>query len=409
MNKNYSLPLTTTVKGAIVFCLLIGVATLIYAYASGAALRAWGSVLASVFFFFMVALGGAAFACMQDLLGALWGRPIKRLHESFASFLPVVLIFCLLFFLCIKLGIADADQVYVWIADHHYLHHYVGKRSWLVEDFMLVRVLVLLVIILACVYWQLRQGLRADRLLLQSESSAEQGVRAEALAMAVANRKRLRYWSALLLVVYALCFTFICFDLTMALAPKWFSTLWGGWNFAIMMQTLLAFLLLFMFALKNTPIGKRYGVKQFHDVGKLLFGFTIFFAYLTYAHVLTYWYANMPETSQYFIDRLQQPWLSLVMVLPLCNFLLPMLAFIPKASKWTAPVAIPVCVMVIIAQWATQVVVIAPELDRDHSWSMPLLEFGTFVGFWGLFMCCVSLFSRRFPMLAISDPDLPQG
>ena len=401
-SKRYTLPITMTVKGAIVFCLLIGAATLLYAYVSGNALRAWGSILASVFFFFLVALGGAAFACMQDLLGALWGRPIKRLHESFASFLPVVMIFCLVFFLCIKLGIADADKVYVWIADHDLLHHFVGKRSWLIEDFMLVRVLVLLAIILACVYWQLRQSLRADRMLLLADKS-------EALQLAAANRKRLRFWSAPLLVVYALCFTFVCFDLTMSLAPTWFSTLWGGWNFAIMMQTMLAFLLLFMFALKGTSIGKQYGVKQFHDVGKLLFGFTIFFAYLTYAHVLTYWYANMPETAEYFIHRLQQPWFALIIVLPLCSFFLPMVAFIPKASKWTAYVAIPVCVMVIISQWATQVVVIAPELDRDHTWRLPLIEFGIFVGFWGLFMCCVSLFSRRFPMLAVSDPLLEEA
>ena len=50
-SKRYTLPLTLTAKGAIVFCLLIGAATLLYAYVSGNALRAWGSILASVFFF----------------------------------------------------------------------------------------------------------------------------------------------------------------------------------------------------------------------------------------------------------------------------------------------------------------------------------------------------------------------
>ena len=400
--KRYFLPITPIVKGAIVFCLLVGVTSLVYAYVSGDALRAWGSILASIFFFFTVALGGAAFGGMQDVIGALWGRPIKRLHESFASFLPLVFIFCLLFFLCIKFDLAEADKVYTWIHDHEVIHHYVGKRSWLIEDFMLARVLVLLGIVLACVYWQLSQGLRADLLLIKGETES-------ARQLATSNRRRLRYWSAPLLVVYALCFTFICFDLTMSLAPKWFSTLWGGWNFAIMMQSLLAFLLLFMFALKETNIGKQVWVKQFHDVGKLLFGFTIFFAYLTYAHVLTYWYGNVPEETEYFIHRLQQPWLSLVIVLPLCNFLIPMLAFIPKASKWTSYVAIPVCVMVIIAQWATQVLVVAPELDREHTWQLPLIEFGAFLGTLGLFIACVSLFASKFPMLAISDPLLEEA
>lgn len=389
-------PLTS---GAIAFCVVIGVVTLIYAFAAGEPLRAWGSFLLSLFFFFTVALGGVAFGGMQDVLGARWGRPIKRLHEAFAAFLPIAALLFVVFFICIKLDIAEADKVYTWIHDHELLHHYVGKRSWLIEDFMLARVLILIAIILYFVWWQLRRGLRADRLLLAGQE--QQGRQLAVLASA-----KLRFWSAPLLVVYALCFTFICFDVTMALAPKWFSTLWGGWNFAIMMQTLFAFLLLFMFGLKNSVIGQHYGIKQFHDVGKLLFGFTIFFAYLTYAHVLTYWYGNVPEEAEYFIHRIEAPWLTLVILAPLFNFVIPMLALIPKASKWTPLVTIPVCVMVIIAQWATQVIVVAPQLDREHTWQLPLIEFGVFLGFVGLFMACVACFGRRFPMLAISDPLL---
>ena len=396
--EKFLLRTSSLTSGAITFLVLVGVVTLIYAFMFEP-LRAWGSFLLSLFFFFTLALGGVAFGGMQDVLGARWGRPIKRLHEAFGAFLPVAVLLFGLFFICIKLGIAEADKVYVWIADHDMLHHYVGKRSWLLEDFMLARVLFLLAVILYFAWWQLRRGLRADRLLLAGEED-------KARQLAELSRAKLRYWSAPLLVVYALCFTFICFDVTMSLAPKWFSTLWGGWNFAIMMQTLFASLLLFMFAMQNSAIGRHYGIKQFHDVGKLLFGFTIFFAYLTYAHVLTYWYGNVPEETEYFIHRIQQPWLTLVILAPLFNFVIPMFALLPKASKWTPLVTIPVCVMVIVAQWTTQVIVVAPQLDRDHTWQLPLIEFGVFLGFVGLFMACVTCFGRRFPMLAISDPLL---
>lgn len=392
-------PLSMITKGVITFCLLVGIIALVYAFVFADPLRAWGSFLVSLFFFFTLALGGVALTAMQDVIGARWGRPIKRLHESFASFLPLATLLFLIFFVCIKLNIGRASEVYSWIADHDLLHHYVGKRDWLIENFMLIRVSLLLLIIVGLSYWQLSPSLRADRLLLAGDEAG-------ALQLAKKNRARLRYWSAPLLVIYALCFTFICFDVTMSLAPKWFSTLWGGWNFSIMMQTLFAFLLLYMFAAKNSPLGQHYGRKQFHDVGKLLFGFTIFFAYLTYAHVLTYWYGNVPEEAEYFIHRIQQPWLTLVIITPLFNFVIPMIVLIPKANKWTATFAIPVCVMVIVAQWMTQVIVVAPQLDHGHSWQLPLIEFGVFLGFLGLFMACVSLFSRRLPMLAVSDPLL---
>ena len=396
--KKFLLRTSSLTSGAITFLILIGAVTLIYAFISEP-LRAWGSFLLSLFFFFTLSLGGVAFGGMQDVLGAKWGRPIKRMHEAFGAFLPVAVLLFVLFFVCIKLSIADADKVYTWIADHDLLHHYVGKRSWLIEDFMLARVLFLLAVIVYFAWWQLQRGLRADRMLLAGKEQ-------EAQQLAELARTKLRYWSAPVLVVYALCFTFICFDITMSLAPKWFSTLWGGWNFAIMMQTLFAFLLLFMFAMQNSAIGQHYGIKQFHDVGKLLFGFTIFFAYLTYAHVLTYWYGNVPEEAEYFIHRIHQPWLTLVILAPLFNFVIPMFALIPKASKWTPLVTIPVCVMVIVAQWLTQVIVVAPQLDREQTWQLPLIEFGVFLGFVGLFMASVAFFGRRFPMLAISDPLL---
>lgn len=399
MNRDFFLRPSSLTQGAITFCLVVGAVTLIYAFAFAEPLRAWGAFLLSLFFFFTVALGGVAFAGMQDVLGALWGRPIKRLHESFAAFLPLAFLLFTLFFICIKLDLAAADQVYVWIHDHDVIHHYLGKRAWLIEDFMLIRVLAFLAIILSCAWWQLRRSLKADLLWLKGEKRAAQ-------ELAETARAKLRHWSAPVLVIYALCYTFICFDITMSLAPKWFSTLWGGWNFSIMMQTLFAFLLLFMFGLKNTKIGSHYGIKQYHDVGKLLFGFTIFFAYLTYAHVLTYWYGNVPEETEYFIQRIEQPWLALVILAPLFNFVIPMFALLPKASKWTPAITIPVCVMVIVAQWVTQVIVVAPQLDRQQVWQMPLIEFGVFLGFTGLFMACISLFGRKFPLLAVSDPLL---
>jgi hypothetical protein len=34
-----------------------------------------------------------------------------------------------------------------------------------------------------------------------------------------------------------------------------------------------------------------------HDVGKFLFGFTVFWAYISFCEYFLYWYANIPEET----------------------------------------------------------------------------------------------------------------
>ena len=70
--EKFLLRASSLTSGAITFLLLIGVVTLIYAFISEP-LRAWGSFLLSLFFFFTLALGGVAFGGMQDVLGARCG------------------------------------------------------------------------------------------------------------------------------------------------------------------------------------------------------------------------------------------------------------------------------------------------------------------------------------------------
>ena len=194
----------------------------------------------------------------------------------------------------------------------------------------------------------------------------------------------------------------------MSLSPLWFSTLWGGWLFAIMMQTLMAASLLVMFSVRGTTFGAYIKRQQFHDVGKLMHGFTVFFAYLTYAHVLTYWYGNVPEETEYFLHRLHGPWLYIVLGVPLAAFVLPLYVLIFKAAKWTPQVAIPLSLIILVAQWFTFMLVVMPEI-KGAAEGAPWIEIGLFFGVFGLFAATFFWFSKRFPMLPIADPLLPEA
>jgi hypothetical protein len=400
--SNFHITPSSTVRGGMAFCLLLGILTLGYSFWSGDGTRFWGAYLFNLFFFFSLAVGGMAFAAMQDVIGAVWGRPIKRLHEAFGAFLPVSVVLFLILLVAIMADLGGARAVYKWIQDPAMVKGIFGKGFWLNEKFMVVRTLGSLVAITALALWQFKQTLKRDMAFMQ-------GNRDEALRLGQESKSKLRYWSGGILIAYGVLFTFLGFDLIMSLSPLWYSTLFGGWQFAIMMQTLMASTLLIMFSLKNSPIGMLIKRQQFHDVGKLMHGFTIFFAYLTYAHVLTYWYGNMPEETEYFIHRLHGPWLYFVMIVPILGFVIPLYTMIFKAAKWTAAVTIPMCLIILLAQWGTYLVLVMPEVVDASSWKLPLIELGTFVGFLGIFLATYFCFAKRFPMVGLADPLLAKS
>ncbi len=400
--NDFYLQASPQVRGAMMLCFVIGIVTLI----AGALMfdpgRVWGAMLMNLFFFFSIALGGLAFGAMQDVISAVWGRPIRRLHESFAAFVPVAAVIFIGFLLCVLFEIGHAHKIYRWIADPKMVVGFYGKEVWLQKNFMVIRDIGALLAICALGFWQMRQILQRDKAFVAGDQS-------QAKSLGLQVRARLQYWSAPILVVYALAFSLLAFDLMMTLSPMWFSTLWAGWMFAIMMQTLCATLLIAMFAVHHSTIGSVIQRQQFHDVGKLLHGFTIFFAYLTYAHILTYWYGNVPEETEYFLHRMHAPWIYFVIVAPLFSFVLPLFSLIFKAAKWTPAITIPICVSILAAQWVAVMLVVMPEVVDAGTWKFPLIELGAFCFVFALFLASILWFGKRYPMVSVADPLLSEA
>ena len=386
--------------------ILLGIVAMGAGFTLGLGTRVWGAFLFNLFFFFSLGLGAMALAAIQDVVGATWGRPIRRLQEAFGAFVPVGSALFVLFILAIAFNIGEAGKVYKWIANPGMLEHFWGKNIWLQPKFMYVRVILILLAISSLVIWQLRQTLTRDKAWMDGKQDE-----AEYLGSKV--QFLTKYWSSPILIVFGVGFTWFCFDVTMSLSPLWLSTLWGGWQFAVMMQTLMASLLITMFTVKNTAIGAYIKRQQFHDVGKLMHGFTVFFAYLTFAHILTYWYGNVPEETEYFIHRLHGPWLFFVAAVPLLGFIIPLYSLIFKAAKWTAYITIPIACIILLGQWFTYLILVMPEVVSAENFlkpfPLPFVEIGLFLGMLGLFVGTFITFAKRFPMLPVADPLLAEA
>jgi len=397
--KNLFITMTPKVKGVLSLLILLGFGTFVAGMLMQSFERVWGSFLFNFMFFFSLAIGGVAFANMQDVINALWGRPLKRLHESFAAFLPHAFFLLIVYFLCIRFDIFHARHIYSWIHNPHILHDFPGKDIWLTENFMMIRDVVSMFLIVVLSQWHLKMTVKRDLLVVAGKGD-------EAKAYGLKVKQILNYWSAPVLLAYALLFSILTFDLTMSLAPTWFSTLWPGWCFSMLMHSLMALLLVFMFSLKNTTIGKFFKRQHFHDIGKIMHGFTAFFAYLTFSHIITYWYTNIPEETSYLLTRMKEPWVSLLVVSLFLSFILPIFLLVPKISKWTSFLTLSICGIILSAHVLNNFLVVMPELISPQALGLPWIEGGIFLGYLGLFLFSFFRFSHKVPMVGIGDPLL---
>lgn len=382
--------------------IVLGLGILGYGFTAFEGKRVWGAYLFNLFFFFCLGLGGMAMSAIQDVIGAIWARPIRRIWEAFGCFVPVSTVLFGVFILAVSQDWQGAQGVYSWIANPEEVTHFYGKNMWLIEFPFYCRVMGILTVMSLATIWQLRFSVRRDQLFVN-------GQREEAERFGEEYREKSNFWSGLILVIYGVGLTFLGMDLAMSLSPLWFSTLWGGWQFAIMMQTLFATSLMFMFGLKKTKVGEVIARQQFHDVGKLMHGFTVFFAYLTFAHVLTYWYGNVPEETEFFIERLHRPWLDMLIVIPFIAFVIPLYSLIFQSAKWTAVITIPLCLLILVGQWMTNLLVVMPELTKLGDIYYPTVEIGGFFLFFGLFLATFFTFAKKVPMVPLADPLLPAG
>ena len=399
--QSFFLEAPAALKGAITAGILIGLASFAWGLSSGQETRTWGAFLFNLFMFFSLGVAGMIIATIQDVVSAKWGRPMRRIHEGFGSFVPVAAVLFTLYIVAVWFDIAGAQGVYKWVANPSMLDHFWGKKTWLQPVPMYLRNIAILAILVLVIGWQLKLSTKRDAAFLQANDDNYKNIANE-------TNTKLTFWASPILVIYGVALTFFAFDILMSLSPLWFSTLWGGWIFASAMHTMVAatLIVMFIFSLCKLNPAQALSRDNFHDVGKLMHGFTIFFAYLTYAHVLTYWYGNVPEETEYFLHRFHEPWINILFIVPIIGFVIPLYTLVFKAAKWTPSITIPLCLGIITAQWLVNMLVVMPEViaDPHAAAGFPVLEIGMFFGVLSIFVAQFMWFAKRNPMLPVGDP-----
>lgn len=374
------------IKTALGIFVAIGVATFAMALKMDPS-RAWASFVMNHFYFMSLSLGGLFFAALQWLTGAMWSAPIRRLSESFSSYLPFVAVtFIILYF-----GIG---HLYSWSHMEHVKGDLVleGKTGYLSTTFFVIRNLV------AVVLWVIFAKILIGNSLAQDSQKGNN-------TLTEKNRKL----APAFMLVFGLSFTMASFDQIMSLDPHWFSTMFGVYCFAGLFYSILAATCLLTLFLRAK--GKLNGIlndNHLHDLGKFMFAFTVFWAYIGFSQFMLIWYANLPEETEYFIRRFDHCWFYVSLFLLVGKFLVPFFILAPRDAKRTPKILGSVAVFMLIAQWIDVMWMVQPEFFSTGP-KFGLVEIGVTLGFIGVFGLFVSRFLAKHNIVAIGDPRLEES
>lgn len=380
---------TQTTKGLIFVSIFIGILSFAIAYQVDKTPHkslAWEGYLTAFFYFVSLALGGLFFTAIQYVTSAGWSVTVRRIAESFSSFLPVAAVAAVVFL------IFGTHHVFEWmhldvVAKDALL---TKKAAYLNEKFYIVRMAVFfgLWVFFAkmLVGNSLKQDTSGDHLLTKKNVTI----------------------SVIFLLVFALSYSLFSVDNFMSLDPHWFSTIYGIYCFSGLFTSTIAFIILFVTHLmKRGLLNGLVNENHLHDLGKFLFAFTVFYAYIAFSQFMLIWYANLPEETIFYAKRATGGWMTVSMSILIFKFFVPFLLLLPRAAKRDSDHLVRVSVLVLIMQYVDNFWLVSPNFSEKAY--VPVWGIGIFLGFLGLFLASVTKFLEKNPIVPVKDPRMHEA
>ena len=385
---------------------LVGVVALISGMVTDET-RAWNALLVNFLFWSGLGHAGVAFSAMFQATSARWARPLKRIAEGTVAFLPVSAVMLIV----LLVGVS------AWAPWMHEPN--AARQAWLNAPAFVVRqtvgFLLLGALSLAYVHASIRPDIGQLRdagrpvwpALARRFSGNWRGLDAE---RQVSQRRQGRL-SPALLVMYCCVLSLQAFDFIMSLDPHWYSTLAGGYFFVGNLYIGVAFL-----ALVAVWIGSRpemegcVGRGQLYDIGRLLLGFCMLWAYLFWSQYLVIWYGDLPEETAFVAHRtVDAPWAPLAWAVLGTAFVIPFLMLLSRELKHHPLGLSLVSAIALIGMWFERFILVGPSLWKGKQLPIGPIEILVTAGVGALFVLCYTAFLQRVPMLPVADPLLERN
>jgi len=367
--------------------------------------HALGAYLVGTMAVLAVCIGATIFLMIFHLVNAGWTATLRRQFENIMSFLPFAWLMLLPLLI---LEIANDGVLFRWMhADFAgdyllqkkstYFFFPAGSDSNAFPAFFVIRYLAY------GAFW-----FYVTSKLLKWSGEQDRTGSAEPSSKA-------RFMCAWALPLMALSTAFVAFDFLMTLDFKFFSTMWGVYYFAgAAFASIATVSLICNFLLRKGKMRGLVTTEHFHDLGKLQFSFTVFWAYIAFSQYFLIWYANIPEETSFFLHRKEHGWKALGIFLIVGHFVAPFLIILSRHVKKNLGLMLVMSVWCLLAHimdmfWIVRPMVYAGDAGPGPGAQGVVLDVVAILG-------CVLIFAGYLvqkvaggQLVAVFDPFMHEG
>ena len=331
-----------------------------------------------------LSLGGIYFTSLNHISGAAWSVSVRRLAEHLVWYLPVAFIL-----MAILLFAGMGDVFHHWVQAPKDDHLIAWKAPWLNVNGFVVRNIASVLIWFFFGYLLWKKSIQQDK-----DGSLGQ-------------TRHLAKLSAGFLVLFAITYSVHSWDLSLSLEPHWFSTLWAIYVFSGFVLTVFASLILWVWYLKrNGYYGAALNENHLHDLGKYLWGHSIFWAYIAVSQYMLIWYAAIPEETIFFKTRSEKEWLYVSYGLAMLRFVLPFLLLLKREWKRKFNYMAAMAVLVLMGQiWDIYWIAYPVLANGEFVW-LSWQELGPLSFVAGSYIFVIASCLKRYSLIPEKDPRL---
>jgi len=210
------------------------------------------------------------------------------------------------------------------------------------------------------------------------------------------------------LVLYGFSVTFAAIDWMMSLDPHWFSTMFGVTYFAGSVMAFLAMLaLLCMWLGKKGLLSNVINAEHYHDIGKLMFAFMVFWAYTNFSQYFLIQYADLPEETGWFQQRMQGNWHTIGMALCVGHFLVPFIFLLSRHMKRNRKPLAAGAILLLAMHWIDMQFIIFP--NHSDNFHPEWVDFALLVGLPCIFLGLTLRGIGSTNLIPTRDPKLRES
>jgi hypothetical protein len=352
-------------------------------------------------YFAGLAVIGLFFVAIQYAAQAGWSAGIKRIPLAMASWLPIAAVLMLVVYFM------GGHDIFHWT--HTYLYDKTGESFdaiingkkafffWPLHDtpgfpiFFVLRMVVFFGLWYLFLVW-----IRKEMLAEDINGGTQHWFKARKL-------------SAIFLVIFAVTSSIAAWDWIMSIDTHWFSTMFGWYVFASWWVNGLAVIALVVVLLKDQGYLKIVNANHLHDLGKFIFGFSVFWTYIWFSQFLLIYYANIPEETVYFIERLStDPYSSVLFTNLVLNFFLPFLLLMTRDAKRHMSFLKVITPIIIVGHWFDFYLMVTPGIMQTAG-GFNFLEIGLAIIYASAFVYVMLHSLAKAPLFAKNHPMLEES